>query len=177
VTDVEFWNVHSAQDLGAFGRGSLQRVSVDLPDGTSFDQYVIRLPRAVVVAAVDGGRVLAVRRHRFIIDRWVWELPGGYIDEDEDEDAAAERELLEETGWKAGRIERLVAFQPMIGSADAENVVYAAFDCEQVTTDGDINESGEVRWIDLAEAHEMVRSGEMVGAGSVVAIAELAARS
>jgi ADP-ribose pyrophosphatase len=177
VTDVERWKINGAHDLGAFGRGSLQRVSVDLPDGTSFDQYIIRLPRAVVVAAVDEGRVLAVRRHRFIIDRWVWELPGGYIDEGEDDAAAAERELLEETGWKAGRIERLVAFQPMVGSADAENIVYAAFDCEQVSTDVDINESGEVRWIDLSEAHEMARSGEMVGAGSVVAIAELAARA
>jgi ADP-ribose pyrophosphatase len=152
------------------------RVSVDLPEGTSFDQYVIRLPRAVVVAADDGGRVLAVRRHRFIIDRWVWELPGGYIDDGEDDAAAAERELLEETGWKVGRLERLVAFQPMVGSADAENVVTAAFDCEHLTTDLDVDGSSEVSWSDLADAHEMARSGEMVGAASVVAIAELLAR-
>ena len=35
------WRVHDEQDLGSFGRGSLKRVSVDLPDGVSFDQYVI----------------------------------------------------------------------------------------------------------------------------------------
>ena len=50
---------------------------MDLPDGVSFDEYVIEPPEAVIVAAVnDAGEVLMARRHRFIIDRWVWELPG-----------------------------------------------------------------------------------------------------
>src|SRR4051794_34133180 len=124
------WQIHDEQDLGKFGRGSLKRVSVDLPDGVSFDQYVIELPEAVIVAAVDSdGSVLMVRRHRFILDRWVWELPGGYVDEGEDLDAAARRELEEESGWRAGSVEDLVSFQPMVGSADSANHVYAAYDC------------------------------------------------
>lgn len=179
VTDVETpattWLVHDEQDLGSFGRGSLRRVSVDLPDGTSFDQYVIQLPRAVIVAAVSGSDVLMVRRHRFVIDRTVWELPGGYVDEGEDAPTAAQRELLEETGWKAGRVEHLVSFQPMVGSADSENLVFAAYDLHQVTDKLDVNEAGEMRWIPIAKARQMVRAGEIVGAASVVALAQLAA--
>src|SRR5918997_775608 len=126
------WRIHDEQDLGVFGRGRLRRVSVDLPDGVIFDQYVIVLPEAVVVAATkDAGAVLMVRRHRFIVNRWVWELPGGYVDKGEDLDAAVVRELEEETGWRPGRIEHLVTFQPMIGSADSANHVYAAFHCER----------------------------------------------
>jgi hypothetical protein len=84
------WRVHDEQHLGSFGRGSLKRVSGDLPDGVSFDQYVILLPQSVTVAAVDSaGAVLMVRRHRFILDRWVCELPGGYVEEGEDLDVAA----------------------------------------------------------------------------------------
>ena len=108
---VGSWRIHDEQDLGSFGRGKLKRVSVDLPDGVTFDQYVIELPQAVVVAAVNqDGAVLMLRRHRFILDRWVWELPGGYVDDGEDLAAAAARELEEETGWRPGRVEHMVTF-------------------------------------------------------------------
>jgi ADP-ribose pyrophosphatase len=178
IQEARSWRVHDEQDLGAFGRGSLRRVSVDLPDGGSFDQYVILLPEAVVVAAVDtAGSVLMVRRHRFIIDRWVWEFPGGYVDDGEDLEAAAVRELEEETGWRPARVDHLVSFQPMVGSADSANHVYAAYGCNPTHGDVDINEAVEVRWFSLAEAGAMVRSGEIVGAASVVAISELTARA
>lgn len=171
------WKIHDEQDLGSFGRGKLKRVSVDLPDGVSFDQYVIELPQAVVVAAVNqDGAVLMLRRHRFILDRWVWELPGGYVEEGEDLAAAAAREVEEETGWRPERVEHMVTFQPMVGSADSANHVYAAYGCVATGGEVDINEAGEVRWVSMAEASELTRNGEIVGAASVVALSELAAR-
>jgi hypothetical protein len=65
----------------------------------------------------------------------------------------------------------------MVGSADSANHVYAAYEC--TPTDGgiDINEAVEVRWFGLEAAASMVRSGEIVGAASVVAISELTARA
>ena len=58
------------------------------------NKYVVRAPRAAVVLVLDDrDRVLMMYRHRFIIDRWVWELPGGYVDDDEDPAIAASREF------------------------------------------------------------------------------------
>jgi hypothetical protein len=64
VQQAGSWRAHDEQDLGSFGRGTLKRVSVDLPDGATFDQYVIVLPQSVVVAAVDewGALVKHVQR-------------------------------------------------------------------------------------------------------------------
>lgn len=53
---------------------------------------------AVVLDQQD--RVLMMWRHRFVIDRWVWELPGGYVDGSEDPVVTAAREVEEETGWR-----------------------------------------------------------------------------
>lgn len=170
------WTVRAEQNLGALGRGRLKRVSVDLPDGTTFDQFVLELPAAVVVAAVNDAReLLMIRRFRFIVDRWLWELPGGYVEEGEDLVVAARRELEEETGWHAGSVEHLVSFEPMVGTASAPNAVYIARGCVRGDKSTDVNEASEVRWIPLDDASSLVASGEIVGSASVVAIAQLRA--
>src|SRR5262249_4700967 len=87
--------------------------SVGLPDGVTFEQYVLRIPRAAMAVVLDDtDRVLMMWRHRFIIDRWVWELPGGYVDETEDPAITAAREVEEETGWRTAKLEPLLSFQP-----------------------------------------------------------------
>ena len=71
----------------------LSVASLELADGTVFDQYAMRLPRCAMTVVLDqtAEKVLLIWRHRFIIDRWMWELPGGYIDRGEDGIAAAAR--------------------------------------------------------------------------------------
>jgi hypothetical protein len=60
----------------------LSIASVELPDGTKFEQYVMRMRRTATTVVLDEqDRVLLMWRHRFITDQWVWELPGGYVDQ------------------------------------------------------------------------------------------------
>ena len=109
-------------------------------------------------------------RHRFVIDRWVWELPGGYVNETEDLAVTAAREVEEETGWRPVNLEPLVRFQPMVSTIDSENVIYLAQGAKYVGEARDINKAERVAWIDLDDIMPMMERGEIVGSSSVVAL-------
>src|SRR5918998_2582736 len=76
------WTIHGERVIDESRRLRLSIAEVELPDGARFEQYVLRLPQAAVMVVLDEPRehVLMMWRHRFVIDRWVWELPGGYVD-------------------------------------------------------------------------------------------------
>jgi 8-oxo-dGDP phosphatase len=65
--------------------------------------------------------------------------PGGLIDEGEEPSETAARDLEEETDYRAGRVEHLAAFQPMVGMVDSEHVVFVGRDPEKVTEPTDVS--------------------------------------
>ena len=150
----------------------LSVADVTLPDGVRFEQYVMRLPRAALVLVLnERDEVLMMWRHRFILDRWVWELPGGYVDNpDDDPVVTAAREVEEETGWRPRALEPLVTFQPLVGSVEQENLIYLAHGADYVGDPEDINEAEQVAWVPLASVTEGIAQGEIVGAGSMIGL-------
>ena len=171
-TEPTQWIIHEERVIDDSRRAKLSIVRVELPDGVTFEQYVLRVPRAAMAVVLDepGERVLMMWRHRFVIDRWVWELPGGYVDESEDPAVTAAREAEEETGWRPSQLEPLIAFQPMVGTADAENLLFIGRGAAYIGTPTDINEAKSVQWIDLVSIPDRIARGEIVGAASVVGL-------
>ncbi|MGW9196586.1 NUDIX hydrolase [Micromonospora chersina] len=177
MAELTRWTIHGERVVDDTRRARLSIASVELPDGIRFEQYVIRAPRSAMVAVVDNRQhLLLMRRHRFVFDRWVWELPGGYIDDQEEPAVCAVREVEEETGWRPSGVEPLLTFQPWVGAADAENILFLSRSAEHIGAPTDVNEAEEVTWIPLSEARELVNRGEIVGAGTVIAVLELVAR-
>lgn len=165
------WTIHGEKLVDENRHIRLSTVDVTLPDGVGFTQYVARMPPAAMTLVVNDNReVLLMHRHRFIIDQWVWELPGGYVDGAEDIPAAAAREVEEETGWRPRTMEHLVTFQPAIGSVDQPQIIYLARGAEATETTPDINEASEVRWWPIGEAVELISDGQIVGGSTVVAL-------
>ena len=162
------WTIHGERVIDDTRRAVLSIADVELPDGVRFEQYVLRVPSAAMVIVVDDDeRVLLMWRHRFIANRWVWELPGGYLDPAEDSLTCAAREVEEETGWRPRVMEKLVAFQPMIGTIDQENIVFLARGADFTGSAPDINEAELIRWIPLGEIPQLIEDGSILGAGSV----------
>jgi 8-oxo-dGTP pyrophosphatase MutT (NUDIX family) len=171
VRQVSQWIIHGERVIDDARRAILSIADVELPDGVRFEQYVLRIPRAAIVVVLDDDeRILMMWRHRFILDRWVWELPGGYLDPTEDPAICAAREVEEETGWRPRNMEHLLSFQPAVGTIDQENLVFLARGADPTGLAPDINETAKVGWVPLAEAHDRIVKGEIVGAGSVAGV-------
>jgi 8-oxo-dGTP pyrophosphatase MutT (NUDIX family) len=149
----------------------LGQVDVELPGGERFWHDVIRLHRAAVMVLVDEtDRVLLLWRHRFVSDRWGWELPGGLVDEDEEPAEAARRELGEETGYRAGRVEQLIRFQPRAGTIKGEDFAFVGRDPERLGEPTEVSEAVRMEWVPLASVPGMISAGDIWDVGSLVAL-------
>lgn len=171
ATERTKWIIHSERVIDDTRQATLSVASVELPDGVEFEQYVLRMRKAAMMVVLNGqGQVLMMWRHRFIIDSWVWELPGGYVDPDEDPSITAAREVEEETGWRPREVSLLTSMQPSVGTTDAENLIYVARGAEYVGEPTDINEAQKVEWIELDSVRDRMKRGEIVGAASQVGL-------
>jgi 8-oxo-dGTP pyrophosphatase MutT (NUDIX family) len=138
----------------------LRRDDVRLPDGTVIDgHHVVELPRPAVgvVPVGDDGRLLLIEHYRFITDTTGWEIPAGVFDPGEDLNTAAARELMEETGHAADRLEVLGAYYPSHGLSNQTFHVCVARGLRRVSDVIDTNEVMSIRWFDPAAVKEMLR--------------------
>lgn len=149
------------------------------PDGERFQRQIVRHPGAVaVVPVLHDGRVVLVRQYRAALDQLVLELPAGKRDvAEEAPEVTAGRELAEEVGWRAGRLERLGSLHNSVGFCDEECTIFLGADLEPVASDvqGPEEVHMTVELVPLAEAVAMVDGGEITDAKTVVGLL-LAAR-
>lgn len=144
---------------------------VELPDGRHLDHFLIRQRAVALTAAVNkDGAVLLLWRHRFITDSWGWELPAGVVDDDESVEDAAAREMLEETGWKAGPLHYLVTLEPTNGLSDSLHHVYWTEEAEYVGHPEDHFESSRREWVPLSQVPELLRKGEIRASNAAAAL-------
>jgi len=152
-------------------KGRIFSVTVDrvtMPNGRTVTLDMVRHPGSVVLIPMqDDGHVVLIRQYRYALDRWIWELPAGSLDEGEAPADAAARECEEEIGLVPGRVELLGAWYPTPGFCTEGMNYYRLGDLRERGSDDppahkDEDEDIRVHVFALDEARAMVRRGDIV---------------
>jgi ADP-ribose diphosphatase len=153
------------------GRLALREDTWRLPDGSERVYAVLGAGAGVAVLAfAEEGRVVLVRQYRHLQRAPSWELPGGGALEGEDLASAAQRELREESGYRAGRIEFLTRFHPANAYLDETAYCYVAHDLVADPLPADDDEFLERALVPFGDALRMALTDQITESYSKVAI-------
>ena len=136
------WLVHGTRPIYESAWIKVGLADISQPSGARFEHHIVWLPPAAMTVVLDdaGESVLLAWRHRFVPDVWNWELPGGLVDEGEDPERTAAREVEEETGYRPRSMQHVATFEPMIGMVNSPHHVYLARGAEHVGETTELNE-------------------------------------
>jgi ADP-ribose pyrophosphatase len=125
---------------------------------------------AVILPVLDDGRLVLIRNYRVAVGEELLELPAGTLDGAEPPEACAARELAEETGFRAGRIEPLVSFFSTPGILTQRLHTFVATDLRPGTAARETGEQIDVTPMKLDDALAAVRAGRITDGKTILAL-------
>jgi ADP-ribose diphosphatase len=150
---------------------SLDVDEVDEPGGVLATREVVRHRGSVAALAVHGdGRVVLVRQYRYPVDEAVWELPAGRLDPGETPAEGAARELEEEVGLRADKVDAMATFYTTPGFCDERMHLFRMTGLTSVPPRPEADERIEALTCTLEEARAMVERGEVHEGKTLVAL-------
>ncbi|VEF47900.1 MutT/NUDIX family protein [Bacillus freudenreichii] len=152
---------------------SVQVDEVELPDGKRSSREIVRHPGAVaLIPLTNEKKIVMVEQYRKPLERSLIEIPAGKLEPGEEPAVTAERELEEETGYRAGKMEYITSFYTSPGFANEIIHIYLATELEALDNpaDGDEDEFVELVEISLEEALECMKNERIYDAKTVFAI-------
>ena len=167
------WTVHGERFVYESDWMSMSLVDVEPPGSERFEHHVVRMPRAASGAVVwdaERGAVLLLWRHRFITDRWGWEIPAGGLDDGESPVEGAARETLEESGWRPRSLELMASYNPMPGGVDQTFHLFLSEGADEVGEPTDPMESERIEWVSLEVVREAIVDGRIVEGMTLTAL-------
>ncbi len=140
-------------------------------DGLVMVRDVVRHPGgAGGLPLFADGQVALVRQYRHPVGKEMLEIPAGRLEVGEDPAACAAREIEEEIGFRAGRVEKLAAFYPTPGFCEEKLYVYLATEMTPSRQRLDHDERVAIVYLSLEEAVRMARQGEIEDSKTMIAL-------
>lgn len=145
--------------------------TVTLPNGVTIDLEIVRHPgAAAVVPLKDNETVVLIKQFRHAAGGFIFEIPAGKLHPGEDPRNCAARELEEEVGYQAGKLELLSSIFTAPGFTDEVIHIYKASELSRGRQNLDRDEVLEVVEVSLQEAIEMMRVGKIRDAKTMVGL-------
>jgi ADP-ribose pyrophosphatase len=146
----------------------LDQDRIRYPDGSEAEVDIVRHPGASAVVPFltdpegEDPQILLLRQYRYAAGGYLYEIPAGRLDPGESPAACAARELKEETGCPAGRIEPLITMVTTPGFTDERIHLFMAVDLTHGEAAREADEFVDVVVMRLSEALELIQEGEIV---------------
>ena len=150
--------------------------TVRFPNGTTAEMDIIRHPGAsAIVPFLNDPRgpdpqLLLIRQYRYAAGGYLWEIPAGRLDAGEDPHACAVRELREETGCTAERVEHMYTMFTTPGFTDEKIHLFLAVGLTHGESGRESDEFLEVETMPLSRALGMVERGEITDSKTALAL-------
>jgi ADP-ribose pyrophosphatase len=137
--------------------------------GWKINRSVVNHRGSAVMMPVDSrNRVLLVRQYRLPAGRYLWELPAGKIDEGESVLRTAKRELIQETGLRAKKWKKLVAFYPSPGYVEEKMTIFLATELTQGESQPMEDERIETRWFTKKEIRDLIATNQILDGKTMI---------
>ncbi len=142
-----------------------------LPNGRVAKREVVKFPETVMVLPViDREHVILLYQYRAPIRRWIYEIPAGVIEEGENPEEAANRELVEETGYRARKLVKVYPMYLAPGYSTEKIHAFIGYDLEEVGAKPEDYEVIRVVKKDLDDVVDMIKEGLICDAKSIALI-------
>jgi ADP-ribose pyrophosphatase len=149
----------------------VRRDTLKTPDDRETKWEIVEHGGSIVLLPVDNeGNLLFVRQYRTAAGKELLELPAGTRDENEPFEKCAAREIREETGMEAGKLQKLGEFYLVPGYSTELMAAFLATDLKENPLDADEDEFLDVEKIPVKQAIEMAERGEIQDAKSLAAL-------
>lgn len=154
-------------------KGKIFDVSLDkIREGeTEYEREIVSHNGSAVIVPVFADRSVAlVRQYRHAAGKYLFEIPAGSLEKGEDARTGARRELEEEIGVTAGKIEKLSEFYVSPGFLSEKMSVYIATDLTETAQNLETDELIEIEKLTFEQAFEMIRRNEIEDAKTIVGL-------
>ena len=149
----------------------VRRDEVLLPNGETGTREWINHPGAVVIIPIlPNGEIALIKQFRYAARSEFLELPAGKLDEGEDPKACASRELEEEIGYRAGKMQFIANIHPAIGFANEIMSIYLAEDLKKTNYNRDKDEFIELIPTNMEEALNLVWENKITDVKSIIGL-------